>query len=313
MFEATSRYLAAVTRHGGKDIPLSETRAELRSDEWYDIAAGKGVLILAELRRSMGDHAFLTFMDQFGRAHAGRAVTTAAFLAAAEKAHGKTLEPMKEAWLNGNALAKLGTDIQARQTSGRFWSVDAFERQLDSTLIIYGTLAEADAQREAAFMLQHKLAGRWANITVPIKADRDVTDNDLLRNHVLLIGRPATNRITARLADAVPVRFGPASFKLRDQAFAHPLTAIVAAGPNPLASAKDRSTVVFAGLSAEGTWQGIRRFPDGGRVACEVLLMETGVPIRPLAIMPAATAGIAATPSVPLPSDRRQESAQKSL
>jgi hypothetical protein len=129
----------------------------------------------------------------------------------------------------------------------------------------------------------------------------------------LLIGRPATNRITARLADAVPVRFGPASFKLRDQAFAHPLTAIIAAGPNPLASAKDRSAVVFAGLSAEGTWQGIRRFPDGGGVACEVLLMEAGVPIRRLAITRAETAGIAATPNVPLPSGRRPEPAQKSL
>ena len=161
-------------------------------------------------------------------------------------------------------------------------------------------------------MLQRKLAGRWANITVPIKADRDVTDNDLKTNHVLLIGRPATNRITARLAEALPVHFGPASFRLRNQAYAHPHTAIVAAGPNPLASAKDRSVVVFAGLSAEGTWQGIRRFPDGGRVACEVLLMEAGSPIKRLAITPAATAGIAATPSVP-PSDRRREPAQKSL
>jgi hypothetical protein len=312
MFEPASRYLAAVTRRGGKDIPLSETRAELKSDEWYDIAAGKGVLILAELRRSMGDHAFLAFMNEFGRAHAGRAVTTAGFLAAAEKAHGKTLEPMKEGWLNGNALAELGADVQARKASGRFWSVDAFERQLDSTLIIHGTLAEADAQREAAVMLQRKLAGRWANITVPIKADRDVTDNDLKTNHILLIGRPATNRITARLADAFPVHFGPASFKLRDQAYAHPRTAIVAAGPNPLAVAKDRSVVVCAGMSAEGTWQGIRRFPDSGRVACEVLLMEDGAPIRPLTITPATTAGIAVTPSVP-PSDNRPGPAQKSL
>ena len=61
-------------------------------------------------------------MDQFGRAHAGRAVSTAAFLAAAEKAHGKTLEPMKEAWLNGDALAKLGADSRLarhRAVSGR--------------------------------------------------------------------------------------------------------------------------------------------------------------------------------------------------
>jgi hypothetical protein len=219
---------------------------------------------------------------------------------------------MKDPWLNGNALAKLGADIQARKASGRFWSVDAFERQLESTLIIHGTLAEADAQREAAFMLQRKLAGRWANIRVPIKADRDVTDNDLKTNHILLIGRPATNRITTRLAEALPVHFGPASFKLRDQTYAHPLTAIVAAGPNPLANTKDRSVVVFAGLSAEGTWQGIRRFPDSGRVACEVLLMEAGAPIRRLAITPVATTGFAATPNAP-PSEKRSEPAQKSL
>ena len=49
-FVPTSRYLTAVARRGGKDITLSETRVDLRSDEWYDIAAGKGVLILAELR-----------------------------------------------------------------------------------------------------------------------------------------------------------------------------------------------------------------------------------------------------------------------
>ena len=72
LFGPTSRYLAAVARRGGKDIPLSETRADLRSDEWYDIAAGKGVLVLAELRKTMGDAAFLDFMDDFGRAHAGR-------------------------------------------------------------------------------------------------------------------------------------------------------------------------------------------------------------------------------------------------
>src|SRR5262249_50260514 len=42
-FAPISRYLTAVARRGGKDLPLFETRAELRADEWYDIAAGKGV------------------------------------------------------------------------------------------------------------------------------------------------------------------------------------------------------------------------------------------------------------------------------
>lgn len=294
LFGPTSRYLAAVARRGGKDIPLSETRADIRSDEWYDIAAGKGLLVLAELRRVMGDPAFLDFMDAFGRAHAGRPASAAEFFTAAEKAHGKPLGSIKAEWLNGDALAKLGDDVRARHAAGRFWAVDSFERQLESTLIVHGTLAESDAQREAAEMLQRKLAARWANIAVPIKADREVTEDDLRANHVLLVGRPATNAITARLADALPVRFGPASFRLRGQVYAHPHTALAAAGPNPLAKGRDRSVVVLAGLSAEGTWHAIRRFPDGGPVRCEVLLMESGSSPRRLVVPPGQVAGVAA-------------------
>ncbi len=139
----------------------------MRSDEWYDIASGKGVLVLAELRAIMGDKPFDKFMDEFGRAHAGGTVSSARFFEAAEKAHGKPLGELKAAWLNGDALSKLSADARARKASGRFWSVDSFERQLDKTLIVYGTIAEADSQREAAATLQRKLAGRWANITLP--------------------------------------------------------------------------------------------------------------------------------------------------
>ena len=284
LFSAASRYLTAVARRGGRDLPLSETRTDLRSDEWYDIAAGKGMLVLAELRAAMGDGPFESFMDEFGRAHAGRAVETAAFFRAAEKAHGKPLASLAQAWLGGDALAKLGAEVRARQATGRFWSVDSFERQLDKALIVYGTLAESDVQREAALTLQRKLASRWANITIPVKADADVTDSLLRDAHILLVGRPSTNRLTARLAPALPVHFGPASVGVAGQTFAHPHSAIVAAGPSPMAP--DRSVVAFAGLSAEGTWECARRFPDHGGATAEVLLLEAGAPLRRLAVPP---------------------------
>src|SRR5207248_53834 len=110
-----SRYLAAVARRGGKDLPLGETRADLRSDEWYEIAVGKGVLVLAELRALMGDGPFESFLDEFGRSHAGCAVDTATFFQAAEKAHSKPLASLADAWLGGDALAKLGADVRSRQ------------------------------------------------------------------------------------------------------------------------------------------------------------------------------------------------------
>ena len=240
------------------------------------------MLVLAELRAIMADKPFDKFMDEFGRAHAGRSVSSAAFFDAAEKAHGKPLGELKAAWMNGDALSKLSADARNRKASGRFWSVDSFERQLDKTVIVYGTIAEADSQREAAEALQRKLASRFANRTLPIKTDNDVTDSMIKDSHILLVGRPATNRVSARLARALPVSFGAASFTLAGEIFAHPLTAIVAAGPNPLAA--DRSVVIFAGLSAEGTWSCPRHFPDHGGTSAEVLLMENGGSIRQLAV-----------------------------
>ncbi len=178
-FVPISHYLAAVARRGGNDLPLGQVHADLRSDEWYDIAAGKGVLILAELRSLMGDGPFESFMDEFGRAHAGSAVETTAFFQSAEKAHGKPLSSLTDAWLGGEALNKLGGEVVARHGSGRFWAVDSFERQLDKALIVYGTVAEAEIQREVAQRLQRKLASRFANLLIPIKADVDVSDPDL--------------------------------------------------------------------------------------------------------------------------------------
>ncbi len=286
-FAPLSRYMAAVARRGGSDISLGETRADLRSDEWYDIASGKGVLVLAELRTLMGDGPFQSFMDEFGRAHAGATVETTDFFQAAEKAHGKPISSLAECWLNGQAMTRLGVDVKSRHDSRRFWSIDSFERQLDKALIVYGTSAEADVQREAAHRLQRKLAGRWANVTIPIKADTEVSDSLLKDAHILLVGRPSTNRLTARLAEALPVRFGSASVTLAQETFAHPHTALVAAGPSPMAA--DRSVVVFAGLSPEGTWECVRRFPDRGSATAEVLLMEAGSEDRRLALASPST------------------------
>ncbi len=208
LFAPASRYLTAVARRGGHDLALSEIHADLRSDDGTTSRPEKGCSSWPSCGPSWADKPFDKFMDKFGRDNAGRPVSSAAFFEAAEKAHGKPLGDLKAAWLNGDALSKLGADVRARQASGRFWSVDSFERQLDKALIVYGTIAEADSQREAAQALRRKLASRWANITIPIKADNEVTDSMIKDSHILLVGRPATNRLSARLARALPVGFG---------------------------------------------------------------------------------------------------------
>ena len=150
--------------------------------------------------------------------------------------------PIFDAWLTGKP------SLESGQEKANFWSVDSFETEPQKTLIVYGTLADRDAQREAADLLQRKITRRGGNFTVPIKSDSDASDEDLKSHHLLLVGRPATNSVTARLADGLPVRFSPGSFIVRGETYAHPDSAVIAAGGNTLS---DRfSVVVFAGLGA---------------------------------------------------------------
>ncbi len=262
-----SRYLAA-TRRLGKDIPLARIESDFASADWYEIAAGKGVLLLADLRKTMGHAEFAAMMDDFGRSHAGHPVDTAQFRAHAEKAApSKPLADLFNHWLNETGLP--GGDESAP------WAVDSFEAEPEKTLIVYGTVKDIHANGEAARRLQKEIAARWSNVIIPIKADNELTDDDWKSHHLLLIGRPAANAATSRAAAKLPVTFGPASFTLKGETYAHPGTALIIAGNNPLTPRY--SVVVFAGNGAESTWHAIENL--GGRPA-EAILLGDGAPPR---------------------------------
>jgi hypothetical protein len=286
LFEPRCRWRTAVRRLG-RDVSLAETHAEVGANDWYLAASGKGVLLLHALRREMGAETFDKMMDDFGRANAGKEVTTQEFREHAEMAAGRPLAACFDPWLTGKGPA----DAE----SGPCWSLFSFEAEPEKALIVYGTRKEREPQREAAEHLREKLLRRWNNFPVPIKADVDVTDDDMKTHHLLVIGRPDSNAVAARLAGSLPVTFGLHSFEVRGKTYAHPASAVVAAGGNP---ADPRySAVVYAGLSAEATWRCVQRLPEEGSAAAalcaEVLLMPAGEQPEPLAVT-APAAGKAA-------------------
>ncbi len=242
-FAPWTRYRTAVVRLG-RDIPLAQTQTDFESNEWYEIAAGKGVLVLEELRKKLGEDKFIAMMDEFGRAHAGKPATTEEFQAAAEKSHGASLAEFFD------RVLKEQTASVERSTG--FWSIDSFEAEPDKAVIVYGTLNDRAAQRESADLLQTAIRRRWTNITVPIVSDRDVTEEVLRSHHVIIIGRPATNAIAAKYVSAFPVRFGPSSFTIEGETYAAARSAVSVAAANPLNPRY--SFVLNAGLSAWATW-----------------------------------------------------------
>ncbi|MBI3837499.1 MAG: hypothetical protein HY288_06155 [Planctomycetia bacterium] len=273
-FAPESRWFAA-TRRLGRDLPLDEVSQEWNASEWYAIAAGKGAMLLATLRSHLGAQAFDKALDDFGRAHSGEPVSTAQFQQHLEQAAGHSLASLFEPWMTGKG-------IKRRADAENFWSIDSFEAEPQHALIVYGTLGDREVEREAAELLQRKITRRANNFSPPIKADKDVSDEDLMNHHILLLGRPSTNSLTARLADGLNIRFGAGSFVVRNETYAHPDSAVVAAGSDTLNPRF--SVVVYAGLGARATRQCIENLPNRGGEPTEVLLMPVGLPSKALRV-----------------------------
>jgi Phospholipase B len=284
LFARRSQWLTAAARLG-HDVALSATQFDWETGDWYHIAAGKGVMLLAALRQELGAETFDRFMDEFGQAHAGQETSTAEFRAAAEKACGRSLGAFFGTWLNGG-------DSAAR-ASGGFWSIDSFEEEPEHALIVYGTLGDRAAQREAAEALARKIARRWCNMLIPTRSDQEVNEADLKDHHLLLVGRPATNAVTARLAEALPVSFGPGSFTVRGESFANARSAVIAAGANPLNPRY--SVVAIAGLGADATARTIASIPDEDAITAQVMLFPANKRARRLCVTPPAPV-VARTP-----------------
>ena len=145
-----------------------------------------------------------------------------------------------------------------------------FMGDLEHALIVYGTQSEADGNRIAAEKLQRAIIDHPLHLIVPFKPDSQVTDEDLRGRHVLLIGRPECNSITARLARSLPLTFGPRSFILSGQIYANADSAVIAAGANP--GDEHYSIVCAAGLSAQATLRAALDLPHGTPAPLKVLL-----------------------------------------
>lgn len=268
LFQYESKWLTAV-RRVGHDIPLLDTKPDLVESDWYRIAAGKGVMLLAELRKEMGSDPFKHCVDEFGQAHAGQAVSTDQFRAHVTKVAGSKAIELLDRFLTN--------DVQKDFQSHNPWTIFSHEVEPDRVLIVYGTLRDKAAQKEAAEHLQTEIARRFANILPPVRSDETVTDEELSSHYVLLIGRPATNRITARMAEkskTFPVKFGSQSFTLDDDVYANPQTSVVVAGDNPFNPRY--SAVTFAGLCAASTWHCVRDLPETTEPDPQVILHVSG-------------------------------------
>ncbi len=207
-----------------------------------------------------------------------------------ETEHGETTNTV-QATTKGTAEVRIETKDSPRRVvvdkynlaakaNGGAYTVLTFDNEPEQTLIVYGTDGEENVNHEAAEALQQAIRARGSNVTVPIVRDREVTDDVLQSHHLLLIGRPPFNRITARLRAELPITFGTGSFVVRNNAYANAESAVIAAAENPLN--RRYSLVVIAGLDAAATLRTAPLLMASSRQAAEVVVFPQGKRVRSL-------------------------------
>jgi hypothetical protein len=228
-------------------------------DDPYWIAAGEGVLILHHMREKIGTDRLCDLMDGFGRANAGKKVATGDWVEQVGKKVEKT-EPF------------FGTPyFDPHETRP---VIQSFDAERERTLIVYGTGDEEAANRLTADALQEVIRTHWSNQALPIKPDKDMSDEDIRGHNLLLIGRPDCNSLVGRFRDAWPVKFGSRSFAVRGETYANAGSAILASALNPLNPRY--SMVVLAGLSADATTRAAPTIYDNEGQGADVLILPAG-------------------------------------
>ena len=216
----------------------------------FRIQQTEGVLFLDQLRRKLGDEAFLKMMSDYFAANTTKKVTARSFL---DQAH----------------IAYSAPD----PGDGPAWSVDQFGRRELPAVIVYGTVREAGANRFAAEQLQARLRERTQR-EFPIYKDYEAPASVLASSDVAFIGRPETNSALAEWVSKIGLDYQAGVFRVEEKPWALERDAFVFAARNPFSA--PNMVLVFAGNSPLATFESLTAASEAPFV-----VLEDGKPAGP--------------------------------
>ena len=170
----------------------------------------KGVLFLDSLRTKMGDASFLKLMSDYFAANTTKTVTAQSFLDRAGAKIDEIDPPDGPAYLTRDIWGKLA-----------------------SSVIVYGTVRDAGANRYSAEQMQTHFLDAYES-RVPIYKDFEVTDDLLRHREVVFVGRPESNSALARWSEKLGLDYNGAAFKINDTVHASEREGLILAAQSPL-------------------------------------------------------------------------------
>ena len=119
--------------------------------------------------------------------------------------------------------------------TGRHHAFGSFAEDFASTLIVYGTGRQIEANHTLALRFQSVLADAFSEVLPPVVPDAVVDEADLAAHDLFVLGDPRDNALLARLGPGLPVETGPGWFRFEGTTYADERDGLYLALPSPFA------------------------------------------------------------------------------
>jgi hypothetical protein len=148
-------------------------------------------------------------------------------------------------------LEKAGAQIgEIDPPDGPAYVASDLWRQLSSSVIVYGTMREAGANRYVAEQMQNHFLEYYES-QMPIYKDFEVTDDLLRHRDVVFVGRPESNSALTRWAEKIGLDYPGGAFTIDGKVHASEREGLIFTAKNPLDAS--HMIVVTAGNDALST------------------------------------------------------------
>ncbi|MBM4083712.1 MAG: hypothetical protein FJ272_02895, partial [Planctomycetes bacterium] len=128
-------------------------------------------------------------------------------------------------------------------------------------MLVYGAASESRMERDMTKAEAERFVEDWKrlyNVPCRIKADEDVTDEDVARYNLVLYGSPSANSLTARVMPELPIKVLDNGVQVGREKFTGENVGVKFCYPSPLNP--ERYVVVCAGTSWQAVFQVNVRF-----------------------------------------------------
>ena len=163
------------------------------------------------------------------------------------------------------SLEKYGKQWRVPQTGGvtkrRGLSGPVSDVLRDPFVVVYGTGKTADLRAAVCRAEAERFAAQWAaryGAPPRVKADTDLTEDDVGELNLVLFGGPAVNEVTRRIAGDLPIALEGGVVRVGDQDYSGPDAGVIFCHPNPLNP--ERMVAVIAGTTPAALYQAWDRF-----------------------------------------------------